>query len=82
MTVSIFSPSTLRRTLFRRAAERGIWAVTAGPIGCSAAWLVFDPNGMSFDEYFDINDSMSLFSQLVAFSVGLTPWQRIGLTST
>lgn len=62
-----------RRTIFRRAAERGIWAVTAGPIGCTAAWLVFDPEGMSFDEYFDLHDEMPLISQLVAFAVGLTP---------
>jgi molybdopterin/thiamine biosynthesis adenylyltransferase len=62
-----------RRSIFRRAAERGIWAVTAGPIGCSAAWLVFDPAGMSFDEYFDLHDEMPLISQLVAFAVGLTP---------
>jgi molybdopterin/thiamine biosynthesis adenylyltransferase len=62
-----------RRILFRRAAERGIWAITAGPIGCSAAWIVFDPNGMSFDRYFDLNDTMPPLSQLIAFCVGLAP---------
>ena len=40
-----------RRLNFREAKKRGIWAITAGPIGFSTAWLVFDPNGMSFDDY-------------------------------
>jgi molybdopterin/thiamine biosynthesis adenylyltransferase len=62
-----------RRRLFREARRRGLWAITAGPIGFSAAWLVFSPTGMSFDEYFDLNDSMDQADQLVAFLVGLTP---------
>jgi molybdopterin/thiamine biosynthesis adenylyltransferase len=62
-----------RRLVFRRAAERGIWAITAGPIGFSTAWLVFDPDGMSFDRYFDLDDGMDRIEQLIAFAVGLTP---------
>ena len=62
-----------RRLLFRKAREHGIWAVTAGPIGFSTAWLVFDPKGMSFDEYFDMHDGMEPVDQFVAFLVGLTP---------
>ena len=63
----------LRRRLFRQAAQNGIYAVTAGPIGFSTAWLAFDPNGMSFDEYFDLSDDQPELDQLVAFAVGLTP---------
>jgi molybdopterin/thiamine biosynthesis adenylyltransferase len=62
-----------RRMLFREAAKRGIWAVTAGPIGFSAAWLVFDPKGMSFDEYFDLHDGMAPIDQFAAFVMGLAP---------
>jgi molybdopterin/thiamine biosynthesis adenylyltransferase len=62
-----------RRLLFRKAREKGIWAVTAGPIGFSTAWLVFDPAGMSFDEYFDMRDGMDPLDQFAAFAVGLTP---------
>jgi molybdopterin/thiamine biosynthesis adenylyltransferase len=62
-----------RRRLFNEARRRGIWAITAGPIGFSTAWLVFDPNGMSFDEYFDLNDRMSETDKLISFGVGLTP---------
>ena len=62
-----------RRLTFRTAAAQGIWAITAGPIGFSTAWLTFDPGGMSFDRYFDLSDSMSRMDQIIALSVGLTP---------
>lgn len=63
----------VRRLVFREARRRGIWALTAGPIGFSAAWLLFDPAGMSFDTYFDLDDSMPRLDQLIAFAVGLAP---------
>lgn len=63
----------VRRLVFREARARGVWAVTAGPIGFSTAWLVFDPRGMSFDRYFDLDDRMDLLDKLVAFAVGLCP---------
>jgi molybdopterin/thiamine biosynthesis adenylyltransferase len=62
-----------RRLLFREARRRGIWAVTAGPLGFSTAWLTFSPTGMSFDEYFDMNDAADPADRLVAFIVGLAP---------
>lgn len=62
-----------RRILFRHAAECGLFSVTAGPIGFSTAWLVFDPAGMSFDHYFDISDDMDHIDKLIAFAVGLAP---------
>jgi molybdopterin/thiamine biosynthesis adenylyltransferase len=70
--IDFFSLET-RRLVFREARRRGIWAITAGPIGFSAAWLVFAPTGMSFDDYFDLNDAMDRFDQLIAFLAGLTP---------
>ncbi|MGE3806714.1 MAG: ThiF family adenylyltransferase [Gemmataceae bacterium] len=62
-----------RRLLFHEARRRGLWAITAGPIGFSVAWLSFSPHGMSFDEYFDLNDDMDYWDQIVAFAVGMTP---------
>lgn len=62
-----------RRLLFREARKRGIWAITAGPIGFSAAWLLFDPAGMSFDAYFDFRDGMAPAEEFAAFLIGLTP---------
>jgi molybdopterin/thiamine biosynthesis adenylyltransferase len=70
--IDFFSLGT-RRLVFAEARRRGLWALTAGPIGFSAAWLVFDPVGMSFDAYFDLHDAMDRADQLVAFLTGLTP---------
>ncbi|MFQ5731038.1 MAG: ThiF family adenylyltransferase [Planctomycetaceae bacterium] len=63
----------MRRRLYRRAAELGIRAIMAGPMGYSAAWLVFDPQGMPFDRYFDFRDDQSELEQLIAFTLGLAP---------
>lgn len=62
-----------RRLVFRRAAERGIWAITAGPIGFSTAWLTFDPEGMEFDRYFDFHVGMTPLEEAIAFGIGLAP---------
>ena len=62
-----------RRMVFLEARRRGIWAVTAGPIGFSTAWLVFSPLGMSFDEYFGLHEGMAPLERFVAFLHGLAP---------
>ena len=62
-----------RKLLFREACKRGIWSITAGPLGFSTAWLVFDPKGMSFDEYFDLRDDLPEVEQVAAMAVGLCP---------
>ena len=50
----------IRRQLFKRAREKGIYVVTAGPMGFSSALLIFAPNqGMGFDEYFNVVENMS-----------------------
>ena len=62
-----------RRLLFRRARALGVYAVTAGPIGFSGTLHVFSPTGMSFDDYFDIRDGMTLPEQLIRFGLGVAP---------
>ncbi len=62
-----------RRLLFKEARDRGIYAITSGPMGFSATLHVFAPQGMGFDEYFDINDNLSEIDKLIAFGLGLAP---------
>ena len=62
-----------RRLAFAAARRAGVPAVTSGPLGFGATLHVFVPNGMSFDEYFDLQDGGDPFEQLVAFAVGLAP---------
>ena len=70
--IDFFAVDT-RRLVFAEARKRGIWSVTAGPLGFSTAWLVFSPTGMSFDEYFDLDQTPDRFDQLISFLVGLAP---------
>ena len=62
-----------RRLLFKRAREKGLYAITSSPVGTGASLHVFAPEGMQFDTYFGITDDMSLPERLAAFALGLTP---------
>jgi molybdopterin/thiamine biosynthesis adenylyltransferase len=63
-----------RRLIFKKAREKGIFAITAAPLGFSCAMLVFSPRGMSFDVYFGINDQMSYVEKIASFLLGVAPF--------
>ena len=64
----------IRRMIFKRACEKKIPVITAGPLGFSSALLIFMPEeGMTFDQYFDITDRLSLEDKLIRFFIGLAP---------
>lgn len=62
-----------RRVLFDKAREKGLYALTSGPVACGATLQVFDPGGMSFDDYFGIRPDMTRAERLACFIVGLLP---------
>lgn len=62
-----------RRMLFRKAREKGLFVISCGPIGYGAGLMVFDPEGMSFDEYFGITPEMTRAERIACFIVGLAP---------
>ncbi len=62
-----------RRLLFRKAKEKGIFALTAGPVAFGSSLLVFGPHSPSFDEYMNINDSLSDKEKYFRFGIGITP---------
>ena len=62
-----------RRLLFREARQRGIWALTAGPIGFSAAWLLFDPQRDGVRRLLRPTRWDAPVDQFSAFLIGLTP---------
>lgn len=64
----------IRRLLFQTARAKGLYAVTAAPLGFGSTLQVFSPQGMSFDGYFGINEAMGYYEKLAAFLVGLAPW--------
>jgi molybdopterin/thiamine biosynthesis adenylyltransferase len=63
----------IRRALFNAARTKGLPVITAGPLGYSSALLVFTPEGMSFDEYFDVSDGLSDEQKYLRFAMGLAP---------
>lgn len=62
-----------RRTVFNTCKKKGIHALTAAPLGFGATLQVFTPDGMSFDEYFGIDDDMGYNERVAAFASGLSP---------
>jgi molybdopterin/thiamine biosynthesis adenylyltransferase len=63
----------VRRLAFRQAKAQGIYALGAGPVGFSTAWVIFSPQGMSFDDYFDLDETQTPLEQFVAYIVGIAP---------
>jgi molybdopterin/thiamine biosynthesis adenylyltransferase len=73
----------IRRKVFRRCYEKGIPAITAAPMGMGTSMLVFRPGGMSFDDYFNIQDPQPDDSQqrkdeifrdnIIRFVIGVSP---------
>lgn len=64
-----------RRLLYSTARRHGIPVVIAGPVGFGATLHIFDPHGMSFDDFFDLNDGQSEDEMLANFGTGLIPAQ-------
>ncbi|KQW35667.1 ThiF family adenylyltransferase [Rhizobacter sp. Root404] len=62
----------IRRQVFARCAAMGMPATTVAPLGMGAALLNFVPGGMSFDDYFRLEDQTD-DEQALRFLVGLSP---------
>ncbi|MCB0420577.1 MAG: ThiF family adenylyltransferase [Bdellovibrionales bacterium] len=63
----------VRRMVFNRAKERNIPVVTVAPLGRTIASALFSPEGMSFDQYFRVNDQTPESELMIRFLVGLAP---------
>ena len=62
-----------RRLLYRECRARNIPVLSAGPVGFGSAMVNVSPIGMSFDTYYDIQDSMSEQEQIIQFALGISP---------
>lgn len=61
-----------REQVFKYCSERRIPAVTVAPLGMSAGLLNFLPDGMSFEDYFQVTGKPEL-EKAIRFLVGLAP---------
>jgi molybdopterin/thiamine biosynthesis adenylyltransferase len=62
----------IRAKIFARCREKNIPAITAAPAGMGVAWIIFQPDGMSFEDYFRF-DRLSDADRQIKFLLGLTP---------
>ncbi|SFW11322.1 ThiF family adenylyltransferase [Nitrosovibrio sp. Nv17] len=62
----------IRQQVFAACLRKGIPGVTAAPLGMGAAVLNFLPGGMSFSDYFRLNDGPAS-EEPVRFLMGLAP---------
>jgi len=62
-----------RRLIFGQCHKQEVPAVTAGPLGMSAAYMIFTPTSMSFEGYFDFKSCESESDTVIHFAFGLGP---------
>ncbi|HZU22435.1 MAG TPA: ThiF family adenylyltransferase [Terriglobales bacterium] len=63
----------MRERVFRACYEKGIPALTAGPLGMGAAVLIFLPGKMSFDQYINWKRTDCDLTKAIKFLVGVAP---------
>ena len=62
-----------RDVFYRTAYAQNIPVVAAGPLGASAALLVFAPGGMTWQDYFAMDLAQSPEDRFVLFAIGTAP---------
>lgn len=70
--IDFFAPSA-RRLLYREARARRIAVVVGGPIGWSAAWQIWTPDGPSLEEFCGFTPDMPEEEVLIRYIVATTP---------
>lgn len=64
----------IRISLYELAHKKGIPVITAGPFGMGTSVMAFNPLGMSFNEYFDLNKKdLTTEAKIIRFLAGMTP---------
>ncbi|MDP3920031.1 MAG: ThiF family adenylyltransferase [Candidatus Omnitrophota bacterium] len=58
---------------FQECRKRGIPAITSCPLGFGASLMVFSPQGMTFEDYFNFRPDMSEKDKRNSFAFGLSP---------
>ncbi len=62
-----------RDALFPAIQRKGLWLVTAAPLGLSCAMLVFSAESMDYWKYFDFKEGDTRVARAIKFAMGLAP---------
>jgi molybdopterin/thiamine biosynthesis adenylyltransferase len=63
----------IRRMFFNSSYQKNIPVITAGPIGFGTGFMIFMPDGPTFDDFFNIKNDMSYEKKVTSFFLGLVP---------
>lgn len=64
----------IRIPLYELAHSKGIPVVTTGPFGMGTSIMAFNPLGISFNQYFDLNrTNLTVEAKIIRFLAGITP---------
>ncbi|MCB0422526.1 MAG: ThiF family adenylyltransferase [Bdellovibrionales bacterium] len=63
----------VRRQIFMKAHEKGIPVLTIAPLGRSVSVMLFRPDGITYDRYFDVNEKTNQNEHLLKFILGMAP---------
>lgn len=62
-----------RFLLYRETRKRNLRVINAAPAGFGSSLMLFNPEGMSFEAYFDLHEGMSGEEKAFALAYGVTP---------
>lgn len=62
-----------RFLLYGKARAKGLWVLTAPPLGFGFTLLMFDPKGMKFEDYFGFRPGMTERQRVIALIAGIAP---------
>ncbi|MDP1683479.1 MAG: ThiF family adenylyltransferase [Burkholderiales bacterium] len=62
-----------RFLLYGKARAKGLWVLTAPPLGFGFTLLMFDPKGMKFEDYFGFHSGMTERQRIIALIAGVAP---------
>lgn len=62
-----------RFLLYSAARNKGLWVLTSPPLGFGFTLLCFDPQGMTFEDYFNFSPSDTEFELSVSLIAGIAP---------
>lgn len=62
-----------RFLLYSEARKKGLWVLTSPPLGFGFTLLCFDPQGMTFEDYFNFSPSDTEFELSVSLIAGIAP---------
>lgn len=65
-----FTPRNILQTACHKL---NVPVVFSAPLGLSATFLMFTPESMSFQEYFNFKKGQNLFDKMILFTVGVAP---------